>query len=395
MSFGKSSGVLLLLLFISLGANIWQWQQSVQQSSHVVSIPEASITPINTVEATVSPAPASPSLPDLALQWFNTQQHEQAIQVLDWLEQSEPNQARAVFAQLMAELNRRLDGGDYVFVETALSHWLQVFPYDTALQLAFAKLCEQLKRFDEASNTYFDLADAAINDSERRRFIVQARDFSGQHLNLLSDNQRWDLVIEFIDQLIWREPDHIPHVINLAKAYIANGQAEQARIHLANVQHYPEYQQEAERLLAAITPQESEPAAAPRRRRASEIALQSFDNHFLVPLKINGRSQASLIIDTGASLTVLSRTSFERLNIARNAQFVSTARMNTAGGIASADIYLVSEMSVGRFVVKNERIAVMDLPGLSPSDGLLGMNFLGAFNFQIDTEAKTLSLARK
>jgi hypothetical protein len=162
--------------------------------------------------------------------WFNDQQHDRAIQAYEWLQQTDERQAESVFRQLVAELNQRIDIADTGFTDLALTQWLQSYPYNTELQLAFAKLCEQQMRFEDASNAYFDLADGAVTDAEQRRFLTLARELADQYLNTLSDNQRWDLAIEFIDQLIWREPDHIPHIIKLAKAYIANHQNDQARI---------------------------------------------------------------------------------------------------------------------------------------------------------------------
>ena len=97
------------------------------------------------------------------------------------------------------------------------------------------------------------------------------------------------------------------------------------------------------------------------------------------------------MIDTGASLTVLSTKAFERVKRSVGAKWVRTAKMNTAGGVIDAPVYEIASLSIDEWKIRNTQIAVInqDFSGL---DGLLGMSFLSEFSFNIDQDEKVLLL---
>ena len=58
-------------------------------------------------------------------------------------------------------------------------------------------------------------------------------------------------------------------------------------------------------------------------------------------------------------------------------------------------VYSFPEVSLGAYLMKNIQIAVLDFDTNREIDGLLGMNVLGQFRFQIDQENTRLILSRE
>ena len=67
----------------------------------------------------------------------------------------------------------------------------------------------------------------------------------------------------------------------------------------------------------------------------------------------------------------------------------------TANGFSKGAVYRVGRMRLGQMVLIDMNIAVLDFSMGDDIDGLLGMNVLGQFRFQIDQQQKRLYLAEK
>jgi len=128
---------------------------------------------------------------------------------------------------------------------------------------------------------------------------------------------------------------------------------------------------------------------------ADSIALQKLGNQYAVNLENSQRDSVNLLIDTGASMTAMSRESFSSFNANGDAVEVDRRVFNTANGLVQATVFVVPELSLGPYRLKNTQIAVIEFGSSRGIDGLLGMNILGQFRFQIDQENSQLLLSNK
>ena len=107
---------------------------------------------------------------------------------------------------------------------------------------------------------------------------------------------------------------------------------------------------------------------------------------------LNGSKQARLIIDTGASQTIISQ------KLAFDLGLYSTARTNpvllhTAAGPIYANAVILDSIRIDSAEVRNSPAVIHDLSDLPfPVDGLLGLSFLGAFQVTLDTRRGELLL---
>lgn len=131
------------------------------------------------------------------------------------------------------------------------------------------------------------------------------------------------------------------------------------------------------------------------RSDSVSIALEKIGNQFAVNLNSNREESVKLLLDTGASMTALSSASFTVLNASGDAIEQERRVFRTAGGVVMGTVYSFPELRLGPYSMDNVQVAVIDFDTDRKFDGLLGMNILGQFRFQIDQENSRLLLSEK
>lgn len=122
---------------------------------------------------------------------------------------------------------------------------------------------------------------------------------------------------------------------------------------------------------------------------SGDIPLAKTDLGYVIDAKLNGVADLKLLLDTGATATVISPSALARGGVAMPAG--RDVRMRTAGGEVQAGSVQVMSLSIGGIKRPNLRVIAHDaVPG---ADGLLGMDFLGAYRFEILTYGPKLRLS--
>jgi predicted aspartyl protease len=109
---------------------------------------------------------------------------------------------------------------------------------------------------------------------------------------------------------------------------------------------------------------------------------------------VNGRGPFNLAVDTGASLSVISRGVARRAKVATDGSV--RARAIGAGGALDAVFARVSSVELGDLRAADLDVAVMRLTPISRAigfrlDGVLGFNFLRRYRVTIDYPKQVLS----
>jgi predicted aspartyl protease len=112
----------------------------------------------------------------------------------------------------------------------------------------------------------------------------------------------------------------------------------------------------------------------------------------MVSAKVNGGSAANLMLDTGASVTVINPRVLAGMGIGST----QAVRGSVKGATGSADVLFVpiQSIEVGSSRSGPLRIAAHDVD-LSQGDGLLGRDFLDQFKVIIDSTAGIVTIAPK
>ncbi|MCJ8273073.1 MAG: retroviral-like aspartic protease family protein, partial [Psychrosphaera sp.] len=115
--------------------------------------------------------------------------------------------------------------------------------------------------------------------------------------------------------------------------------------------------------------------------------------HYLVSGLINETNDIKLMIDTGASLSVLTQARFDEIENWTSPLYMGDTLLNTAGGQINAPIYQFERYQINDFYVDKISFVIIDLENMTDYHGLLGMNFLKQFKFEIDQQNNLLILS--
>jgi clan AA aspartic protease (TIGR02281 family) len=245
---------------------------------------------------------------------------------------------------------------------------------------------------------------AAGNDMEAIEVLFQARSYAYTAESIeQTGNAIRSMVRDYSAQLLARkdyiaqlslykrltelEPEYTLHFIRLAETYLALGNVVDARKALALTEHDSSVLELANDINRRI---ETEMAAD--KQYAAEVSLQAFGNQYLVNAVLNNAQSAVLLLDTGASLSIISPELLRLLGI----PYQSTggnAWFSTAGGRIRAPVITLDSLAIDGVVVENIEVGIIGEFDNNPFDGLLGMNFLRHFEFFIDQGERKLQLS--
>ena len=199
----------------------------------------------------------------------------------------------------------------------------------------------------------------------------------------INNEKNWVLGLDVVERLRWHRPDSGEYLLMSGLLNIELSRYDMAKLSLMQAQGIEDFSLRAKALLERISLLE---------KKAVAIELTSIgDSQFLAKGLLNDTTPVSLLVDTGASLSVLEKGYFDQIASRLNPVFIQTGAFNTAGGQVEAPIYRFNRFALGSYEVYDIEFAVMDYSSEN-NNGLLGMNFLSKFDFQIDQDNALLLL---
>jgi predicted aspartyl protease len=108
--------------------------------------------------------------------------------------------------------------------------------------------------------------------------------------------------------------------------------------------------------------------------------------HVVVPVTFNETVTGNLVLDTGASQTMISKRLANELRLYSSGGGTRVG----IGGAVFVSTSSIESVRVGDAEVKNLRVSIHDS---AFEDGLLGIDFLGRFQMSLDMEKRVLTLA--
>ncbi|MBI2534423.1 MAG: TIGR02281 family clan AA aspartic protease [Deltaproteobacteria bacterium] len=161
-----------------------------------------------------------------------------------------------------------------------------------------------------------------------------------------------------------------------------------------NMHNIPEKQRgTADRIQAKESPKAAEPANRGAVTKAS-VPFEKRGQVVVIEAMLNGKTPAKLVVDTGATYTMISAATAKELDIDPSG---SERRLpiQTANGMIQAPLTSLESINVGGLEMKNLTAVIHDVVANSQLAGLLGLNFLSNFRMDIDTQKGLLHLEKK
>lgn len=116
------------------------------------------------------------------------------------------------------------------------------------------------------------------------------------------------------------------------------------------------------------------------------VSFTGSSSNIMVNVLINDLVRANFVLDTGASLVVISRDIANKLGIGIRREESSIFITLADGRKVNANIVTIKSLRIGRIEGKDIEAAVLDYEENSDLEGLLGMSFLKQFMINIDAK---------
>jgi clan AA aspartic protease (TIGR02281 family) len=255
---------------------------------------------------------------------------------------------------------------------------------------------------------------------------LTAREFFEKGLSLDDDSER---EIEFYQKAIEVDPTFAPPYYRLGAIYFRQADYDLSAEHFVkfleygteedkrayNVElYFPPEDLEAFRETveeASPKPEGQEVAAEPGEGQAVEsgeesptestgevqsiVRFSATGGHMIVPAIINGSNNSTLLFDTGAGITVLSKEVAQNLGLRMEPG--RSIKLRTVAANVLAQMATLDSITVGDFTKTDFPVAVVDLGSENEKhfDGILGMDFLSTYIIRIDNQTTSIFLSPK
>ncbi|OUS32894.1 hypothetical protein A9Q98_00340 [Thalassotalea sp. 42_200_T64] len=319
-----------------------------------------------------------------AEQLFLVHQFISAIEHLEQLQEIDDYNSRLLNEQWQTAAKQWLNQGKYSVFRNFITAYQNRFPHQQAWQLLKIEWLKAINKPALAMQTYYQLINNAFDQQKEDLWRYQAHKLFVQHSNILQNQTAWQHLVNFTTPLLADEFSYPPYQLALARAYIYLGELPTAINYLDNVEYSSEYASQIDGLHSLIDS---------FTNAEQGIELTAIGEHFVVDAMLNQQHQTSLLIDTGASLTVISTELYQQLITTDQISIKRELNINTAGGEQGAFSIIIEQFWLGDKVLYDFEVVVMDLTSLDKADGLLGMNFLKHFQFEIDQQHALLLLS--
>jgi aspartyl protease family protein len=121
--------------------------------------------------------------------------------------------------------------------------------------------------------------------------------------------------------------------------------------------------------------------------RAHEVPVERAGNAMIVPVRLNGRTVAPFLLDTGASYVLVPARVAEEAGIHVGPE-TRTLPFTTANGVVEQPVVTLDSVELGTARAEQVAAAVSDRVEI----GLLGLSFFNRFTYQIDAAAGRVTL---
>lgn len=374
--------LLLVLLGLSAGLNaylLWFASPSIKPSAAQLHFAPSGFAPPQRLSATgqLTSSPPRP-VPDDS-------------QGLTQIAAPGSNQLNAVAQWLAAK--------QYDKAKVIIQNYLRQSPQDTAMLILEAQYIEATESVSAALHHYYHLLDYALTDDQNSHVLGRIESLSQQNIDTLSAMGAWDILAGFVEPLWQFEPTRRKYILALSLAYAQQRLQAPTENVLASL---AADDVEVQRIRAILYDKKSTALPSEQDRQELVIAKQQYDkavemhtlgDHFVVNAYYK-MQPLTLMIDTGASTTVLTERAFRQLD-KNSSHFVGRYNIHTAGGTIEAPVYTLQSIEFAGEKLQSIAVVVLPMDNFHQASGLLGMNILKQFDFKIDPTTHTLWLSKQ
>jgi len=253
--------------------------------------------------------------------------------------------------------------------------------------LRFADALKRNSLFPKYIDILYEAKALAFRDQEIAQVTHRIRQAASDFAEQLAAQKDHTTLKHLYQKLIALEPSYAPYYIEMAKIHLALNEDDAAYETISLVKHVAEVEAQVTDILLKLESKTTQASAS----SATIISMDRHGAHYIVTVTLDNAVEARLLLDTGASLTVI-KPDIVQAVVADLASDAQLQTFNTANGRRQAPVLVLNSLSISDETVYDIAIGVFDLGATPGIDGLLGMNFLKHFRFFVDQKNAELHL---
>lgn len=266
-------------------------------------------------------------------------------------------------------------------VEGLINDFLNL-EYDNPYALYYLSKIRYIKKdYEKSILLLFKITETYTNETLKQLVIKELNENIFAYLDILDKEKELQKMQSFLLILQEKEPENYKYKYALAKLYFDLKYYEKAKYLFEEIASNELYENNILEYIKTINKK-----LKIKEKFTQKINLEKRDTHFFINALINETIQVKLLIDTGASLTLIDENIFKEVEL----NSLESINLNTANGVVQAKVTNVESFSINDFKFNDFKISISSLN--SDFDGLLGMNYLKNFDFYIDQEEAVLYL---
>jgi clan AA aspartic protease (TIGR02281 family) len=293
-----------------------------------------------------------------------------------------------------------LDQGDFARVERFLIDALRANPESAQLLLLEADYILATEPLSVGVSHLFALQELSLFNREQREELAnRSAGLIENTISALYNAGDWDMLAQFLEPLFQLNSSDQSLTLKLAEAYARQQKFTLMEDVLANLSATNAGARSLrQRFLPTPSSGSQESSEGPtttQQEPVTRLALTRYGDQYIAETQILNRP-AALLLDTGASSTAISFELYRALRRFNQIKVIGLFDVRTAGGPIRSPLVQIDNMTLGPYELSNIGVFVMPEAAMQQADGLLGMNVLKQFHFQLDqTNAELLLTPRQ
>jgi len=351
---------------------------------------------IDTRQPTTASGPVSAGQVDSVSQLLQRHAYPEAVARYEsWQDLADAAGMQRARAAILLHTQDLVKAQDFAAAARLLQRFLLTAYRDTDARLLLAEAYYGQQDYLAAIEQLYEARGAAYRPEMLARITRRIRVVVNEQAGWYRKNADNRGLLTLFQNLTQLEPDYAAYFVELAMAQLALDDRDAAQRSLALVIYDPDVGEQAQLMLTKLQQTATVGYDTDSVALATEVAgipLTRSGQHFLVDASPGNDGSLRLLIDTGASMTMVASGTLQRQGV-RYRDTGQSRIFNTANGPVRAPIYILETLSIGDWTVEQLEIGVLELSGQAGIDGLLGMNFLKHFRFFIDQNESMLRLS--
>ncbi|MFC3200656.1 retroviral-like aspartic protease family protein [Alteromonas oceani] len=293
-----------------------------------------------------------------------------------------------------------LDQGDFARVERFLIDALRANPDSAQLLLLEADYILATEPLSVGVSHLFALQELSLfNLKQREELANRSAELIENTISALYNAGDWDMLAQFLEPLFQLNSSDQTLTLKLAEAYARQQKFTLMEDVLANLSaNNAGARSLRQRFLPGPLPTSEQSNEGPidtQQEPVTRLALTRYGDQYIAETQILNRP-AALLLDTGTSSTAISFELYKALRRFNQIKVIGLFDVRTAGGPIRSPLVQIDNMTLGPYKLSNIGVFVMPEAAMQQADGLLGMNVLKQFHFQLDqTNAELLLTPRQ